>query len=158
MPEESKFAVVGHRLDPIQRGPLRLTSSDFSLSKRRRAILQQLWENREEESGELVCSIPGGWWLGDDQISGNLCLWALRHDLIRVQYTSEGNGIPGKYTIYVPTEEVGRVLSELGYVPDGNRAGSPMGGATDPRWRRFARWSRSGIPRQAAKSRAVMAR
>ena len=41
------------------------TARAFSLSTGRHALLNALWENRETEEGELTCSIPGGWWLGN---------------------------------------------------------------------------------------------
>jgi len=57
--------------------------------------------------------------LGDCKISGNLCTWLLRYCLIRVDYTDSGNGMAGTYTVYVAVEEVGRLLADPDYLPEG---------------------------------------
>lgn len=91
----------------------------FPLSPGRHALLKTLWEDRETEDGELMCSIPGGWWLGNTRVSGNVCTWLLRHGLLRKSYTNSENGGMGTYTIYVAGEEVGMLLGDLDYVPPG---------------------------------------
>jgi len=44
---------------------------------------------------------------------------ALRYCLIRVDYTDSGNGMAGTYTVYVAVEEVGRLLADPDYLPEG---------------------------------------
>lgn len=94
-------------------------SRAFPLSPGRCKLLTQLWENRETEEGDLTCSIPGGWWLGNERVSGNLGKWLLRYSLLRVSYTDSRHGVMGTYTTFVASEGVGRLLAEPDYVPEG---------------------------------------
>ncbi len=91
----------------------------FPLSRRMRDLLKRMWENRDTEEGELTCSIPGGWWLGNEQVSGSVCTWILRYSLFKRMYTNAGNGGMGTYTVYAASEEVGKLLNDPDYVPEG---------------------------------------
>ena len=91
----------------------------FPLSHGRRDLLTKMWLNRDTAKGELTCSVPGGWWLGNKRGSGNVCTWLLRYRLLRCKYTDAGNGGVGMDTIYVAAGEVGRLLNDLDYLPEG---------------------------------------
>ena len=54
------------------------------------AMLQAEEADRYEDA-ELIRSIPGGWWLGEDEVSGKICMSLLRKCLLREESGSRDN-------------------------------------------------------------------
>lgn len=67
---------------------------------------------RDSEEEELVWEIPGGWWVGDEQVDGRCCLRLLR--LILIHKEDFGGEAFERYTI---NEEGRRILADPKYVP-----------------------------------------
>lgn len=55
----------------------------MKLTKIQRNILQQMADHIDDEEGELLCSRPGGWWLGCSRVAGPTGFFLLRFCLIR---------------------------------------------------------------------------
>jgi hypothetical protein len=66
----------------------------------------------ESEDGELVCSRPGGWWVGNEKVSGKIAMNLLRLALIRVEYNDSDS-----YVIYGVNQDGRRVLEDPDYEP-----------------------------------------
>jgi hypothetical protein len=66
----------------------------------------------ESDEKELAQSIPGGWWVGDQEVDGRVCMALLRFCLLHQEHDSSETFI--RYTI----NEDGRgVMNDPTYVP-----------------------------------------
>lgn len=84
------------------------------LGAKTRAVLQRMLDRRdsEDEDGILVQSIPGGWWLGDEQVDGRIGHMLVRLVLIRqLDFGRDG------YHSYVINEEGVKTLQDASYIP-----------------------------------------
>lgn len=59
-----------------------------TLTKGERFILEKL--EKDSEYSELVESIPGGWWIGEDEVSGRVC-WSLLRKVLISEYQYSGD-------------------------------------------------------------------
>lgn len=64
------------------------------------------------EDGELVRSVPGGWWVDDHQVNGRDATELIRYVLLHLDY-----GHREDYEIYSINEEGRNLLSNSNYKP-----------------------------------------
>jgi hypothetical protein len=55
----------------------------LKLTDCQRTILQWMVDHRDDGEGELVRSVPGGWWVSTQKVTGPTAFFFLRHCLIR---------------------------------------------------------------------------
>ena len=61
----------------------------MKLTRRQREILTVMVSHPHDDEGELVCSIPGGWYLGTDRVGGKTGFSLLRSCLISADSFSD---------------------------------------------------------------------
>jgi hypothetical protein len=78
-------------------------------------VLTWMREQEEQNTGEqLTCAVPGGWWIGCDQVSGAVGQRLLKLVAIRLDC-----GEPmGDYRLYTLTEYGKKMLDDINYVPE----------------------------------------
>lgn len=67
---------------------------------------------KESEDGELVRASPGGWWVDDEEVPGNVCMRLLRLCLIHLEDFGKED-----FERFTLNEDGEGVLSDAGYVP-----------------------------------------
>lgn len=84
------------------------------LSPRVREVLEILRRHSEPacDLTELTQAVPGGWWLGNERVGGQVGYFLLRHALIR-----QTDGDKETMFHYVINEEGCKVLDDPNYVP-----------------------------------------
>lgn len=89
----------------------------MKLGRVTREVLREMIDRFDEEEGELVQSVPGGWWLDNRRVSGKIGWFLLQACLIR-----EVRGGSDDYRVYVVhREEALKALNEPDYIPNGFR-------------------------------------
>lgn len=90
-------------------GQLMYSAIPATISEGERTLLRRLLgEDAKDgdESEQLTRFVPGGWWLGADQISAPLCFRLLRHCFISMD-GEESGGVS-----YWRVNDMGRMASE----------------------------------------------
>jgi hypothetical protein len=82
------------------------------LSPRTREVLQTMVDHADEHEGTLTHATPGGWWLGDEQVGGQI-----GYHLLRLCLITEESYCSDDVKHYRLNEEGRSVLTDPNYLP-----------------------------------------